>query len=816
MNILEVRRGHNAGSIKKDFQDHLDFTLVCNRDEARLIDYYQTLAYTIRDRLIDRLTATREAHRRQRVKRVYYLSLEYLMGRVLISNILNLGLMEPVTQALAELGLDLSSLEDMEPDMGLGNGGLGRLAACFVDSLATMEIPAIGYGIRYNYGMFRQVLRKGSQVEHPDDWLKWGNPWEIPRPWNYPVHFGGELKTWSDGGVKKYRWTGTRTVLGRPYDIPIAGFGGKTVNILRLWSAHAAEDFDFEDFDKGDYVQAVEHKVLAENLTKVLYPNDRHTKGKLLRLQQQYLFVSCSLQDLIRRFKVEGGDWDSFPERNAIQLNDTHPSLAVPELMRLLMDVEGLSWDRAWQLTEASLAYTNHTLLPEALEKWPVSLLKSLLPRHLQIIYEINQRLLDRVLVAYPGDMQRVARMSCIDESGEKQVRMAHLAIAGTHSVNGVAKIHTELLKSRVVPDFAAFFPEKFNCKTNGISQRRWLLQANPRLAALIGEAIGSEWIVDLTRLRKLEPLAADADFRRRFRQVKQENKAALAEFMKAAWGFEANPEHLFDVQVKRIHEYKRQLMNALHIVMLYNRLRSQPATAFNPCVFLFGGKAAPGYDLAKLNIRLINDIAAKINREGGIRERLRLYFLPNYRVSLAERMIPAADLSEQISTAGTEASGTGNMKFMLNGALTIGTHDGANIEMADEVGAENMFLFGLKADEVANLRPHYEPMAIYREQEEVRAALDLVFAGHFCPDEPDRYDAIRRSLLEAGDYYMVLADLQAYATTFRHALECYQDEEEWTRRAIINVASSGRFSSDRTIGAYAEEIWRVAPCPIP
>jgi len=520
MNILEVRRGHNAGSIKKDFQDHLDFTLVCNRDEARLIDYYQTLAYTIRDRLIDRLTATREAHRRQRVKRVYYLSLEYLMGRVLISNILNLGLMEPVTQALAELGLDLSSLEDMEPDMGLGNGGLGRLAACFVDSLATMEIPAIGYGIRYNYGMFRQVLRKGSQVEHPDDWLKWGNPWEIPRPWNYPVHFGGELKTWSDGGVKKYRWTGTRTVLGRPYDIPIAGFGGKTVNILRLWSAHAAEDFDFEDFDKGDYVQAEEHKVLAENLTKVLYPNDRHTKGKLLRLQQQYLFVSCSLQDLIRRFKVEGGDWDSFPERNAIQLNDTHPSLAVPELMRLLMDVEGLSWDRAWQLTEASLAYTNHTLLPEALEKWPVSLLKSLLPRHLQIIYEINQRLLDRVLVAYPGDMQRVARMSCIDESGEKQVRMAHLAIAGTHSVNGVAKIHTELLKSRVVPDFAAFFPEKFNCKTNGISQRRWLLQANPRLAALIGEAIGSEWIVDLTRLRKLEPLAADADFRRRFRQV--------------------------------------------------------------------------------------------------------------------------------------------------------------------------------------------------------------------------------------------------------------------------------------------------------
>jgi starch phosphorylase len=811
-----ARVGPDVESIKMGFASHLKYGLARDRFSATFHDRYLALAQAIRDRLIERWIETQQLHHLRRAKRVYYLSLEFLLGRALSNNLYNLGLMDEVRQAMEDFRLDWRGLEEEEADPGLGNGGLGRLAACFLDSLATLELPAFGYGIRYDYGIFRQRIGNGWQAEEPDDWLRFGNPWEIPRPdFRIPVHFGGRVEMSRDNGRLAVRWVDTRPVIGIPYDLPIVGYGGGTVNTLRLWSARAYEEFHFQDFNAGDYVAAVESKVAAENITKVLYPNDNVYVGRELRLKQQYFFVACSLHDILRRFKEHGADWTKLPEQAAIQMNDTHPALAVPELMRLLVDGEGLPWETAWDLTVRCLAYTNHTLLPEALERWPVEMLERLLPRHLQIIYEINRRFLDHVSARFPGDVDRVRRMSLIEEGQVRQVRMANLCVVGSHSTNGVARLHSDLLKTRVLPDFSALYPERFNNKTNGITQRRWLLCANPGLAKLITEAIGGRWVKDLTALKKLVPLAADAAFRERFRRIKRANKAALAAYLKEQYGWQLDPDSLFDVQAKRLHVYKRQLLNALHVVILYNRLRRNPKLEMQPRTFLFAAKAAPGYLTAKLIIKFINNIGAVVNADPVARGKLRVHFLPDYRVSLAERLIPAADLSEQISTAGTEASGTGNMKFMLNGALTLGTYDGANIEILEEVGAENFFLFGLKAEEVQRLIPQYDPGHYYRRNEEIREALELIRADHFSPNERGIFDGLVGQVLDRRDEYVHLADLADYAQAQQRAEALYRDQDQWSRKAVLNVACSGKFSSDRTIVEYAREIWGLTPVPI-
>ncbi len=813
---VQPRQGTDPESIKVGVAEHLKYTLAEDHYTATTHDRFMALAYAVRDRLIKGWIETQQTHHTLKAKRVYYLSLEFLMGRALNNNIINLCMEKSVRQGMTELGVDLDALCEEEADAGLGNGGLGRLAACFLDSLATLQIPAIGYGLRYNYGIFRQEIENGYQVEHPDEWLRGGNPWEIARPdVRVPVHFGGKAEVWKESGSIHTRWIDTAPVFGIAYDTPIVGYGGNTVNTLRLWSAHASEDFDLEDFNKGDYIAAVENKVGAETLTKVLYPNDLHYLGKELRLKQQYFFVACSLYDIIRRFKKDSSDWNDFPNLVALQLNDTHPSLAVPELMRLLVDVEGLDWDQAWELTVKATGYTNHTLMPEALEKWPVDMFGRLLPRHLQIVYEINHHFLQKVSIRFPGDMERMSRLSLIEEGDQKQVRMANLAIIGSHSTNGVSAIHTDLLKSRVVPDFAAMFPERFNSKTNGITQRRWLLASNPRLAALITEAIGDKWITDLEQLRNLAPLADDSAFREKFRAVKHAAKETLSNLIKERMEWSVDPDAIFDVQVKRLHEYKRQLMNAIHVIMLYNRLRKNPRMEFTPQVFLFGAKAAPGYHMAKLIIKLISNLGNVINQDPAVNDKLRIYFLPNYSVSLAEKVFPASEVSEQISTAGTEASGTGNMKFMLNGALTIGTMDGANIEIAEEVGQENMFIFGLDAAQAKELSANYNPMDYYQGNAELREALDLVFSGHFSVSEPGIFEPIRQSLLEWGDRYLVLADMEAYAQAQERVQTAYRDPDSWWRKAILNVAYAGKFSSDRTIREYAKEIWQTPPCPI-
>ncbi|MCB9399113.1 MAG: glycogen/starch/alpha-glucan phosphorylase [Acidobacteria bacterium] len=807
----EVRVGMDAKSIKEDFRAHLNLSLGKDGYIAKPIDYYHALALSVRDRLMDRWVKTQQAHYRTKAKRVYYLSLEFLMGRVLNNNLLNLNLHEPVGQAFDQLGLDLDQLRNEEMDMGLGNGGLGRLAACYIDSMATLDIPAIGYGIRYNYGIFRQQIEEGRQIEHPDDWLKWGNPWEIPRAHRqFTVHFGGELETQIEDGVESVKWVKTTPVIGIPYDVPIAGYQCKTVNTLRLWSAHATEDFDFNDFNQGDYIAAVESKVMAENLTKVLYPNDMHHSGKELRLRQQYLFVSCSLQDIVRRFKNTSGDWQQFPQLNAIQMNDTHPSLAVAELMRILVDQEQLEWDHAWSITVQSLAYTNHTLMPEALETWSAEMLKKLLPRPFSIIQKINEQFLAEVAQARPNDLAFLNKVSIIEPGRDSRVRMANLAIVGSHKVNGVAALHTDLLKQRVVPEFASLYPDRFASITNGITQRRWLLHANPGLAQLITDAIGDGWVRDLSQLRRLDALVTDRSFAERFDQVKLQNKQRLTEIIQRKWGWTLNPHAMFDIHIKRFHEYKRQLMNALHMVMLYNRLKANPGMEFHPQIFLIAGKAAPGYFMAKLFIKLINDIGQKINNDPEINEKLGVYFLPNYGVTMAERLVPAANISEQISTAGYEASGTGNMKFMLNGALTIGTLDGANIEMAEEVGRDNMFIFGLNADEVHERRQSYQPRAIYEQNPEIKAALDLIFSGYFSDGDNQLYNPIRESLLDHGDYFMVLADLDAFSQAQQAAQAQYRDLQGWTQMAIRNTAAAGKFSSDRSIAEYAHQIWNV------
>jgi len=805
-----------AQELLQDFEHHLRLTLAKDRYTATDRDRYYALALAVRDRLVERWIATQQTHHRANVKRIYYLSLEFLIGRLLGNNVINLNLEGECRAAMAELGLKWEALRDHEVDAGLGNGGLGRLAACFLDSMATLDLPAIGYGLRYDFGIFNQRIVNGYQVEQPDEWLKLGYPWEIAHPeFSFPVQLEGRSEMVPGAQGREWRWVDARTVEGMPYDLPVVGYGGSTVNTLRLWSAKATEEFDLDDFNRGEYVDAVENKVLAENLTKVLYPNDNVFEGKELRLKQQYFFVSCSLQDILRRFKSDGNDWKDFPDKVFLQLNDTHPALAIPELMRLLMDREGLGWAQAWEITTASTGYTNHTILPEALERWPVHMLERLLPRHLQIIYEINARFLRDVAPRYPYDPDRLKRMSLIEEGGEKSVCMAHLAAVGACSVNGVSKIHTELLRNHVLRDFSEYWPQKFNNKTNGITPRRWLLKANPRLAQLITETIGSEWIRDLEQLRRLEPFAGDAAFRARFWAAKRANKEALASFIEHKLNLLVSPDSLFDVQVKRLHEYKRQLLLVLYILVLYNRLKKDPGLAIPPRTFILSAKAAPGYFMAKLIIKLIHQVAEVVNGDLQLGGKLKVVFLPNYRVSLAERIIPAADLSEQISLAGTEASGTGNMKLQLNGAVTIGTLDGANVEILEEVGPENMFIFGMTTEQVEQRRSSYNPWDVYHADEEIREALDLIQRDFFSLMEPGVFHPLIDSLLTGGDHYMLLADFRAYIQTQEKVDAAYRDRDNWVRKAILNVARSGKFSSDRTIREYADQIWRVRSCKV-
>ncbi|HKI38467.1 MAG TPA: glycogen/starch/alpha-glucan phosphorylase [Gemmataceae bacterium] len=783
---------------------------------ARPRQRFEATAKLIRDLLAHRWVKTRQTRERANPKRVYYLSMEFLIGRSLANNAINL-LAEPlVRDAFQRAGLDFRHVAELEPDAGLGNGGLGRLAACFIDSMATLQLAAVGYGLRYEYGIFKQSLHDGFQAEQPDHWLRCPDPWEVARP-SKRVHvpLGATLRM--HGGGIEIIPNRPSTLLGIAYDRPVVGYGGQCVNTLRLWAAAAPEAFHLADFSHGDFVGAVLDNIAAESLTRVLYPDDSTEAGKTLRFLQEYFLVCCSLSDIVGRFRKSGNpDWNDLPDKVAIQLNDTHPALAVAELMRILLDQAFLDWDHAWDLTVRTLAYTNHTLLPEALEKWPVHLFEQILPRHLQIVYEINSRFLDQVRQRYPGDEDRVQRMSLIEEGPARKVRMANLAIVGTHSTNGVARIHSDLLKKIVVPDFADMFPQRFGNKTNGVTPRRWLLQANPALAGLITEAIGDGWVTDLGQLRKLLPLAEDAAFRARFRKAKRDAKVAFAGWVKATVGQVVDPDTVFDSQVKRIHEYKRQLLNLLHVVVLYDRLRTDPGRDLPPRTFFFAGKAAPAYRLAKLIIKLVNNVAERIAREPAVASHLKVVFLPDYRVTLAERLIPASDVSEQISTAGYEASGTGNMKFMMNGALTVGTRDGATIEMAEEAGEENFFLFGLTAEQVQSSRGWYDPHWHYENEPETRRALDLIFSDHFSPGERGIFAPIRDTLLTHGDHYRHLADLTSYAQAQAQVAALYTDPDAWTRKAIINVACSGKFSSDRTIAEYAADIWRVEPCPVP
>jgi len=775
---------------------------------------FEATSRFIRDLISHRWVRTQRARERALPKRVHYLSMEFLLGRALRNNIMNLGAEPLVQRALRQQGWDLQALIEEEPDAGLGNGGLGRLAACFIDSLATLQYPAIGYGLRYEYGIFRQAIIDGSQVERPDHWLRSGDPWEIARParlYAVPLHAKFELR----GAELTFTPKRVR-LLGMAYDRPVVGYGANCVNTLRLWAAAAPHAFDFGEFSHGDFAGAVMNNVAAESITRVLYPDDTTEAGRTLRFLQQYFMVSCSLQDIVARFCRSGEvDWSLLPERAAVQMNDTHPALCVAELMRILLDHAHLPWEQAWDITLRTLAYTNHTLLPEALEKWPVALFETLIPRQLEIIYEINRRFLDDVRRRFPGDESRVQRVSLIEEGPARHVRMAHLAVVGSHSTNGVAAIHSQLLRAHVLSDFAELFPARFNNKTNGVTHRRWLQQANPALAQLINETIGDAWVTDFARIRALLPLAEDGDFRKRFRQAKRQTKAAFADWLKVTHRKVVDPDTIFDSQIKRIHEYKRQLLNVLHVIVLYNRLRRDPGYEMTPRTFFFAGKAAPAYQFAKLVITLINRVAQLIDDDSVVGGRLQLLFLPEYNVSLAERLIPASDVSEQISTAGYEASGTGNMKFMMNGALTIGTRDGATIEMAAETGEENFFLFGLTAQQVADSASWYDPRWHYANEAETREALDLLVSEQLTRHERGIFDPIRFALLEGGDHYRHLADLSDYARAHRELDKCYVDSETWARKAIINVACSGRFSSDRTIREYADEIWNMRVSPV-
>ncbi len=818
VNEAALRKRYNCGPVKLSgdanalYERHVMFDQVIPAAQTTAREKYEAIAHSVRDVLSQRWLKTQQTYQQRNVKRVYYLSMEFLPGRMLANNITNL-LLDPFWSRFCEQHqLDPLAIVEQEPDPGLGNGGLGRLAACFLDSMATMELPAMGYGLRYEYGIFKQAIANGWQQEKPDNWLARPSPWEVARPAKavgVRLNASFEMR----GGALRVVEGRPSSLIGIPYDRPVIGYGGRTINTLRLWAAKASDAFDFAQFSSGDFVGALAENLTAETLTRVLYPDDHTTEGKGLRFLQEYFLVACSLADLIRRFRDAGNEWSALPDKAAIQLNDTHPTLAVPELMRLLLDEAKLGWDKAWNLTQRTFAYTNHTLLPEALEKWPVAWFKEFLPRHLEIIYEINRRFLDDVRARRPGDNGRVARVSLIEEGPARQVRMANLAIVGSHSTNGVAALHSELLKTQVVPDFAALFPERFNKKTNGVTPRRWLLLANPALAAVITEAIGDGWITDLMQLEKLIPLADDTSFRAAVRTAKRQAKTRFLEWLGVP---RIDPDTIFDTQIKRIHEYKRQLLNALHIVVLYNRLRDNPQLDVPPRTFFFGGKAAPAYWFAKLVIKFINNLAGTLDGDPIAQSRLKVVFVPDYRVSVAEHLIPASDVSEQISTAGYEASGTSNMKFMMNGALTIGTHDGATIEMAEAAGADNLFLFGLTAEQVERSRGWYDPRWHYDHEPETRAALDLIASNHFSRQEPGIFSPILDALLKYGDHYRHLADLTSYAQAHQCLGELYADQDAWMRKAILNIASSGRFSSDRTIAEYANEIWKVQPCPVP
>jgi starch phosphorylase len=796
------------------YERHLFFDNVVDSATAGPRQRYEALAHSVRDVLSQRWVRTEQTYERTRAKRVYYLSMEFLIGRSLTNNIANLLLSDYVGDALTLSTRDWLSLLEEEPDAGLGNGGLGRLAACFLDSMATLELPAMGYGLRYEYGMFRQSLEDGWQREQPDNWLRRPDPWEVSRldeKVEITLNCSFEIR---DGELHPVPGRPS-TLIGVPFDRPVVGHGGKTINTLRLWAAAAPDALDFQAFSHGQFVSAMAGTLAAESLTRVLYPDDSTTRGQALRFVQEYFLVACSLADVVRRFRRTGAEWSTLPDSAALQLNDTHPAMAVPELMRILLDEAHLEWDHAWDLTQQTLAYTNHTLLPEALEKWPLAWFELLLPRHLEIVFEINRRLLDEVRRRFPGDEGRVARTSLIEEGPVKHLRMANLAIVGSHSTNGVAAIHSALLRSTTVKDLSEMFPERFSNKTNGVTPRRWLLLANPSLAATITDAIGDGWITDLGELARLTPYADDRAFRDAFRAAKRAAKTSFANWLRSACGQTVDPDSIFDSQVKRIHEYKRQLLNALRIVVLFNRLRENPDLEMSPRTFLFAGKAAPAYHLAKLIIKLLNNVAATIDADPVVNGRLKVVFVPEYSVSLAERLIPATDVSNQISTAGYEASGTSNMKFMMNGALTIGTRDGATIEMADEAGEDNFFLFGLTAEQVANSRGWYSPAWHYDNEPEIRAALDLMLSDHFSPHEPGVFAPLRDTLLTFGDHYMHLADLTAYLEADARVRALYADPDAWARKAILNVASSGKFSSDRTIAEYASEIWHVTPCPV-
>lgn len=814
--VSEIKRGNKRlpmtpDALREGFLRNLHYTLAKLDYRATERDHYHAFALAVRDRVVDRWVDSQAAFRDAKVRRVYYLSLEFLIGRLLGNNVCALKLEDVCRDAMSALGLDWNRLRDYEMDAGLGNGGLGRLAACFLDSLSTLNLPSMGYGLRYNYGIFRQHIVNGEQREEPDNWLKFGYPWEVQRPEHTePVSFGGRVVIHRVDGRDEWIWEPSETVLAVPYDLPIVGYAGKCVNTLRLWSAEATNEFSFEEFNRGSYVEAVESKVLAENLTKVLYPNDNTLEGKELRLRQQYFFVAASTRDILRRFKEENKSWSDLPKKVFIQLNETHPALVIPELMRILVDREKLDWDEAWEITRACCGYTNHTILPEALERWSVPLFGRVLPRHLQIIYEINARFLGQISVLYPGDTERLSRMSLIDESGDRFVRMANLAIVGSSAVNGVAALHTQILKDSLFKDFYELWPSHFTNKTNGITPRRWLLKANPGLANLITDAIGDKWITDLSRLRGLEKFLDDKSFLDSFTKIKRANKEVLSDVIFNTLGVETNPNAIFDVQVKRLHEYKRQLLLVLYIIILFNRLIENPKLDIPPRVFIFAAKAAPGYYMAKLIIRLIHAVADVVNRHKVIGDKLKVIFLPDYRVSLAEKIIPAANLSEQISLAGTEASGTGNMKLMLNGALTIGTEDGANVEIHQEVGDENIFIFGLRTEEVAAKRASYISREVYETNAEIKRALDMIRKNVFSLMNPGLFDPIIQTLLDFNDHYMLLADLPSYIEAQDRVNALYSTPREWTRRALINVARSGKFSSDRTIAEYADEIWNL------
>jgi len=804
-----------AGTEDALYERHLIFDRAIDPKVASAREGFEAFAHSVRDVLAQRWVKTKTTYERQNAKRIYYLSMEFLLGRSLANNVTNLLLDPIVEHAVKEKGIEWLEMIEQEPDAGLGNGGLGRLAACFLDSMATMQLPATGYGLRYEYGMFRQSFVNGWQQENPDNWLRDGDPWEICRQ-----HEKVEIKLncsfkLRDGKVEVIP-NRPSSLFGIPFDRPVVGYGGKTINTLRLWAAAAPDYFDFQEFGTGDFVGALAGTLEAESLTRVLYPDDSTAAGQELRFMQEYFLVACSLADVVRRFLRHNTDWEQLPTKAAIQLNDTHPSMAVAELMRILLDDAHLGWDQAWDLTRKTLAYTNHTLLPEALEKWPAAWFELLLPRQLEIIYEINQRLVDEVRVRFPGDDGRVERISVVEEKPSRKIRMANLAIVGSHSTNGVAAVHSKLLRTTTVKDLAEMFPDRFSNKTNGVTPRRWLLEANPELSRAITGAIGDKWITDLRQLSELKQLSGDPGFQETFHAAKHAAKVRFADWLKATTGQVVDPDTIFDSQIKRIHEYKRQLLNALRIIVCYNRLRENPNLKMVPRTFFFAGKAAPAYRLAKLIIKFINNLAGTIDGDPIVRGRMKVVFLPEYNVSLAERLIPASDVSNQISTAGYEASGTSNMKFMMNGALTVGTLDGATIEMAEEAGKENLFLFGLTVEQVQSSQGWYNPHWHYEHEPGTKAALDLIFSDYFSRNEPGAFEPIRDTLLTHGDHYMHLADLTSYTQAQDRLGDLYSSPSEWARKAILNVASSGKFSSDRTIHEYANEIWKAEPCPIP